>query len=297
LFNLDNLKNNRYLINNANVNFEIPLNAIYDERNIKAISFNRELINQAMKKVDKLEILKNGCVKPKHEPKRDKIIIKHINRLEETKVIQLVLQIPEYKDSVTEGHVPKYDSKLQTVTIECKDNTAAKILFNVLNNTKFQDSPIDCLLNEESLYIACLENINRGPIPSYNQPLQNRYVKYNQPQYVPQYNQQQFMFGPYNPYYMNTMYQQSTFPTYVPTMQPRQNTYYNNYPRKYNGAGNGTEVSNNFNNNYGGKKRYYAKDYNKNSNYQYNGRYNNSQGQKNPKELNFDQQNFPPLSE
>jgi len=297
LFNLENLKTNRYLIKQANINFEIPMMAIYEERKIKAISSNRDLINQALKKVDKIEVLKNGYIKPKYESKRDKIIVKHIAYQEEPKFTQFLLQLPDYKECGIEGHIPRYDNRLQTVTIECKDNTAAKTLFNTLNNTKFQDNSIDCLLNEENFYIACLDNIKRAPMSNYGPPPQSApYMKYNQQQYMPPQFNQQFMFGAYNPYAMNQVYQQ---PIFQPYSQPRQNFNYS-YPRRYNNynINNSNEVSNNYNNNYGGKPRFYKKDYNnKNSNYQGNGKQYNNQGQKNPKELNFDPTNFPPLSE
>jgi hypothetical protein len=304
LFNLDNLKNNRYLIQHANINFEIPLNTIYEERKIKQISANKELVLQALKKVDKVEVLKSGFVKPKYEPKRDKIIIKRVIPADEVKFNQFLAQIPEYKEAVPENYTPKYDNRLQTVTLECKDNTTAKSLFNALNKLKFHDASIDSLLNEENFYISCLENIKRYSGPNYSQPQTSPYVKYNQPQYPPQYNNP-YMFAGYNPYY-NQMYQQNAYPSYPVSSggyQQRQNYNSNQYYQKrYNAPTTNTynnDASNTYNNNnkYGGGKRNYYNKEGGSRNYPQattNTRYT---GQKNPKELNFDQQNFPPLSD
>jgi len=284
LFDLNNLKTNRYLIKFASINFEIPIHIIYEEKRIKDITMKKDLILQALKKVNNVEVIKGIFVKPKYEPIRNKIIVKQIDSTNEAKFITFLNELSEYKQAVPEDYTPKFDSKLNTITVECKDNAAAKTLFTFLNNTKFQENPIDVLLTEENLYITCLENLKTVKEYGYrSQP----YSKF--PQQYQGYNQN-FMYGAgnYNPYVAQAMFSNSAYPNFM------MNDYQGGM-RGYNN--NGYYKRNNYNSydNYNsyGKKRFFDKQKSYNTGRMRNNRTDGFEGPK--KNINFNQQEFPPL--
>lgn len=193
-------------------------------------------------------------------------------------------ELSEYKQAVPEDYTPKFDSKLNTITVECKDNAAAKTLFTFLNNTKFQENPIDVLLTEENLYITCLENLKTVKEYGYrSQP----YSKF--PQQYQGYNQN-FMYGAgnYNPYVAQAMFSNSAYPNFM------MNDYQGGM-RGYNN--NGYYKRNNYNSydNYNsyGKKRFFDKQKSYNTGRMRNNRTDGFEGPK--KNINFNQQEFPPL--
>ena len=106
-----------------------------------------------MKKVDKVEVLKNSFIRPKYEPIRNKVTIKNVNFSNKEKIITFLNELPEFKSSTLQvllifsfnnnsnknkDYEPQFDPKLLVLTVQCKDNVTAKLLFSALNNVKFE---------------------------------------------------------------------------------------------------------------------------------------------------------------
>ena len=55
---------------------------------------------KALKKVDKVEVLKSAFIRPKYEPIRNKITIKNVNFSNKEKIIHFLNELPEFKPSI-----------------------------------------------------------------------------------------------------------------------------------------------------------------------------------------------------
>jgi hypothetical protein len=87
---------------------------------------------------------------------------------------------------------------LNTATVVCKDEQNASQLFQMLTQTPFKGSLLNCSLNFESLYISALE---------YIQKRKREYPRPNQPYYYPNYSMQQpYYYPPMNMGYMKSIF-------------------------------------------------------------------------------------------
>jgi len=284
LFEPNNLSNNHYLIQRAQgVSFNIPIKFIYDENSIRALTYDRYLIDQAIERAENVIAIKRGdlieAVKPKIDQLKKTIIVKGITKDDETEIKQLVNNIEGSQEGISNWH---FNQQLNVINIVCKDEKFASELYNHLIQVNFKDSPLDCSLNFENLYIAALENMKKRPKRPYDP--QKRGGNYNM---MPQF-QMPFFFNPMNNGgYMKSYYPQQNFymqqrpyntpmnPTNIngPVNRPQQNYYYKN-------TGGGRRGG--FNKKGPGKGR--------------GGRYHKNGGKPQPSNVEVNDSDFPPLS-
>jgi len=207
LFEPSNLQNNAYLVSKAiGASFHIPAKFIYDENSIKALTYDRLLIDQAIERAENVTAIKKGdiieYVKPTTDQLRKTIIVKGITKDSENDFRELVDKFEGAQEGIINWI---YNPQLNVINIVCRDEKVGSELYNYLSSQTFRDSVIDCALNFESLYISALELLKKRP----KRPIDHQ--KNRNFNMMPQYQMPPYYFNPMNNGYMRNFYPPPNF--------------------------------------------------------------------------------------
>jgi hypothetical protein len=207
LFEPSNLQNNAYLVSKAaGASFHIPVKFIYDENSIKALTYDKNLIDQAIERAENVTPIKKSdiieYVKPTTDQLRKTIIVKGITKDSENDFRELVDKFEGAQEGIINW---LYNPQLNVINIVCRDEKVGSELYNYLSSQTFRDSVIDCALNFESLYISALELLKKRPKrPIDHQKNRGGYM-------MPQYQMPPYYFNPMNNGYMRNFYPPPNF--------------------------------------------------------------------------------------
>jgi hypothetical protein len=294
LFDFNNIVHNSYLIKRAkNEKFEVPIQVIYNENNIRNVSDDKDIVNEALEKSENIIVNKKDnnihSVSLRNNELRRKITVQNIPREKRDAFKQFVISLNDAKEDTYNWNF----NKLNFANILCKDEETASNLYKLISTSKFEEEPLDCSLNSDNIYISGLENLKRKNRNYANPQTQMDFVNYMNPinamnprnqmfynnmmgfnPYMQGYPMNAYYNGASNNYYvtnhyrnMNNYHQNTSPQNYVKPAQQTQNTNYNKKPYTYNSS------NNNNNQNYNNDKRAYAKKNNKqprDKNYKYN---------------------------
>lgn len=218
LFTRENLETNNYFIYRMNMNLEIPFQTIFNERGIKNITQDTNLILNALKKTPNLVVNeKSENIIPKINSLKNKIII-NINPEEEESFRKFLLD--EKWENWDLDFV--FDRK-NCSRIIFSDEKHAEDFLKFVTGKKFNNKNLEAYIEPENIYLTFLQAAHENK-------------KYGDFQKT-QGGQQRQNFDP-NVYYQNmppyNMYQPQAMP-----MMPQTPYYYPPYypQQQYGGAG------------------------------------------------------------
>eukprot|EP01015_Nassula_variabilis_P009801 TRINITY_DN1778_c0_g1_i9.p1 TRINITY_DN1778_c0_g1~~TRINITY_DN1778_c0_g1_i9.p1 ORF type:complete len:381 (+),score=83.53 TRINITY_DN1778_c0_g1_i9:65-1207(+) len=296
VFTREKLQNKRYFIFKLSMALELDVRVIQEEKYVKSLTTDKNLIVNALKKCSKIHFDEpKGIVTLLYKPKRNKVYA----QLDENDQQQLE-EFTKYLEQVSSEELVGKDLSQVSCELTFSTDESAQKFIEQAKNVEFNGKQVKLILDEEDVYVSLTQSAQQN----YMQYQQGNYGAYgynNMNAYA--YGGYPMMAGYQQGYYgMNPMmgYQQMGYgmPAQQYNYQGYQGGRGRGYGRRNYGGGRGQNPNQQQQQRRQGQGRYNNQNQNQRQDYRQDSRQNNQRQQQNQGSLpQFESpQDFPSLS-